>query len=80
MTVAPAKDAQGLPIEPFVSFAGGGGGGTGWRFVAWVYPLPPDGPLDIFIGLPAAGLEEASVTVDGSELRAAAERAKVIWS
>jgi hypothetical protein len=81
MATAPAKDEQGLPIEPFVSFAGGGGGGgAGWRFIAWVYPLPPDGPLEIFIGLPAAGLEEASVTVDGSAVRAAAERAKVIWS
>jgi hypothetical protein len=74
------KDKDGVPTEPFVGMTGGGGGGTGWRFGAWVYPLPPDGPLEIFVGLPAAGLEEASITVDGSAVRAASERALVVWS
>jgi hypothetical protein len=46
----------------------------------WVFPLPPDGPLEIFIGLPVAGLEETSITVDGSAIHLAAERATLIWS
>jgi hypothetical protein len=76
-----AKDENGLPIEPFISFAGGGGGGPqGWRFGVWVYPLPPEGPLEIFVGLPAAGLVEASVTVDGAAVRAAASKSRVVWS
>ena len=76
-----AKDENGLPIEPFISFAGGGGGGSqGWRFGVWVYPLPPEGPLEIFVGLPAAGLVEASVTVDGAAVRAAASKSRVVWS
>jgi hypothetical protein len=76
-----SRDAQGLPTEPFVGFAGGGGGGPhGWHFSTWVYPLPPDGPLEIFVSLPAASLEEASATVDGSVVRETARRAKVIWS
>jgi hypothetical protein len=75
------KDTEGLPSEPFVGFSGGGGGGPqGWRFSTWVYPLPPDGPLEIFVSLPAAGLEEASTTVEGSVVREASRRAKVIWS
>lgn len=74
------KDDQGIPTEPFVGMAGGmGGGSNGWRMGAWVFPLPPEGPLEIFIGLPAAGLDETSITLDGSAIRAAAERAIVIW-
>ena len=76
-----AKNERGLPTDPFVGFGSGGGGPQqGWRLWRWVYPLPPDGPLEIFVGLPAAGLEEASITVDGGAVREAAQRARVIWS
>ena len=76
-----AKDEQGIPTQPYVAMHGGGGGGSGgWRFSAWVHPLPPDGPLEIFVALPPeAGGNEYSVTVDGSAVRSAANEAKVIW-
>jgi hypothetical protein len=61
-----AKDEQGAPIEPLIGVHGGGGGSGGWYFAVSVYPVPPDGPPGIFIGLPAAGLIETSVKVDGS--------------
>jgi hypothetical protein len=74
------KDAEGVPTQPFVGFAGGSGGGSGgWRFAVWVYPLPPDGPLEIFVALPPPASVEASTTVDGSAIQAAADRASVIW-
>ncbi len=74
------KDEQGAPTEPFIGFHGGGGGSGGWHFGVWVYPLPPDGPLEIFLGLPAAGLIETKVTVDGSAVGAAASQARVVWT
>jgi hypothetical protein len=74
------KDEQGLPTEPFVGFSGGGGGTGGWHFGAWVYPLPPEGPLEIFVALPGPDSDEIRTVVDGSAVRAAAERARVIWS
>jgi hypothetical protein len=74
------KDEQGLPTQPFVGFSGGGGGTGGWRFGAWVYPLPPDGPLEIFVALPGLDTDEMSTVVDGSAVGAAAERAREIWS
>jgi hypothetical protein len=43
-----------------------------------VSPLPPEPPVEIFVQLP--GTDELSVTVNGSAMREAAERAKVIWS
>lgn len=77
-----AKDEEGVPTQPYVGMRGGGGGGSGgWRFSAWVYPLPPDGPLEIFVALPPeAGDNEYSITLEGSDVRAAAGEAKVIWS
>jgi hypothetical protein len=75
-----AKDPDGVPTEPFVGFAGGGGGSGGWRFGAWVFPLPPDGPLEIFVALPPPADREYRTVVSGSDVRAAAPRARVIWS
>jgi hypothetical protein len=54
------KDDQGVPTQPYVGFGGGGGGTGGWRFGAWVYPLPPDGPLKIVVGLPPPANSESA--------------------
>lgn len=74
------KDELGLPTQPYVGYAGGGGGGSAWTLNVWVYPLPPDGPLEIFVALPAPATRELSTVVDGSAVRAAAERSRVIWT
>jgi hypothetical protein len=73
-------DDRGVPIDPVVRPAGGGGGQHGFHFNAWVFPLPPDGPVEIFLSLRALTTEDGHVTVDGSRIRAAADNAKVIWS
>ncbi len=69
-----------MPTEPIVGFGGGGGGGGGWRFSAWVFPLPPDGPLEIFVAPPPPASGEFRAVVEGADIRAAAERARVIWN
>ncbi len=74
------KDAQGFPTEPIVRMTGGGGGSHGYHFGMWVYPLPPEGPLEIYVSLPALDASDKRVVVDGEEIRAAAERAQVIWT
>jgi hypothetical protein len=77
------KDQDGIPggsIQTITS-RGGIGGPGGWRAWAWVFPLPPDGPLEILVSLPAIGLTNPrSVTIDGSLVRASAEWAKIIWT
>ena len=75
-----SKDAEGFPTQPHVGFAGAGGGGSGWTLSVWVYPLPPDGPLEIHVALPAPATQELSTVLDGSAVRAAAERARIIWT
>jgi hypothetical protein len=74
-------DDEGIPTEPFVGLAGGGGGMGAWRFSAWVFPLPPVGPVEIFVSPPVpAGTGEFTAVVEGTAIRAAAERALVVWS
>jgi hypothetical protein len=77
-----SKDAEGFPTQPHVGFAGAGagGGGSGWTLSVWVYPLPPDGPLEIHVALPAPATQELSTVLDGSAVRATAERARIIWT
>jgi hypothetical protein len=74
------KDDQGMPTQPVVRPSGGGGGSGGWKFGAWVFPLPPNGPLEIFVALPPPATGESSATVDGTAIRAAGERAKIVWT
>jgi hypothetical protein len=75
-----SQDSEGFPTQPHVGFAGAGGGGSGWTLSVWVYPLPPDGPLEIHVALPPPATQELSTVLDGSAVRAAAERARIIWT
>jgi len=75
-----AKDDRGIPTEPILTISGGGGGSHGYHLSVWVFPLPPDGPLEVYVSLPAAGGSESKVVLDGGVVRAAAEQARVIWS
>jgi hypothetical protein len=73
------KDAAGVPTVPILRLMGGsGGGGAESHQRAWVFPLPPDGPMDIYVQI--GTLPEGHVTIDGARVRDAADRAQVIWS
>jgi Clp amino terminal domain, pathogenicity island component len=73
------KDEEGFPTEPIVGVSGRLDGTGREDVVAWVFPLPPAGPLEILVSLEALGVHHARVVVDGSAVRAAAERARVVW-
>lgn len=76
--LAASRGPEGLPTAPVIFSRGGGGGSNGWRYGFWVYPLPPEGPLEVIVGLP--GGEELHVVLDGAAIQAAAERARVVWT
>jgi hypothetical protein len=80
LNVNVAKDDRGIPTEPILTMAGGGCSSHGWHCSVWVFPLPPDGPLEVYVAFPAADAPESKVVLDGALVRSAAERARVIWS
>jgi len=58
--------------------AGGSESSTSWRDL-WLWPLPPAGPVEVFLTWPAAGLAEQSTVLDGAQLQAAAVDAVELW-
>jgi hypothetical protein len=48
---------------------------------AWCAPLPPPGPLRVYLKWPASEIaEETSLTLDGDVIREAGEGAKRLWT
>ena len=70
---------DGEPEGPVLWPRGGGGGVDDWRLGAWLWPLPPQGPLTLVAAWPAKGVAERSVALDGAEIADAAERAEKLW-
>lgn len=64
---------------PVVLSQGGGGGHGEWRFLYWMWPLPPTPAMTFVVSWPAQGIDEAKVDVDTNEIRAAANEAEVVW-
>lgn len=46
----------------------------------WISPLPPPGPLTIWVGWPAANLPASGASVDAGRILAAAAKASPLWS
>lgn len=74
-----ARDHEGIPTEPVLRFLGSSGGSHEYHLTAWVFPLPPEGPLEVHVALPESDVPESYVALEGGLVRAAAERARVIW-
>jgi hypothetical protein len=76
-------DPSNQPEAPVLNFlaAGGNGGedelsGSG---TLWLWPLPPEGELQLFSQWKQLGFEESSIVLDGARLRAAAAGAREFW-
>ena len=59
------------------------GSGTGSEYSVdhswWLSPLPPAGPLTVVVRCPELGLPETSTLLDGTAIRAAADRVVALW-
>ena len=58
---------------------GGGGNERAWDQDFWVHPLPPEGPVTLVASWLAYGVAETQAELDGTAIRAAAERAIILW-
>jgi hypothetical protein len=70
-----ADDDQRLMLMP----QGGRGGLREADKKYWVSPLPPEGAVTFVLAWPRFGLAESRTVVDGSVIRAAAERSQRLW-
>jgi hypothetical protein len=58
---------------------GGGGNERTWDQDFWVHPLPPESPVTLVASWLAYGVAETQAELDGKAIRAAAERAVILW-
>ncbi|MQY07122.1 hypothetical protein [Actinomadura macrotermitis] len=83
-TVDSDPSDEGEPSGPVLTEHGGGGCGGGGRTLEgsnayWLWPLPPEGPLQFVVEWPAAGIEETSLELDATALVAAAADVVPLW-
>lgn len=64
-----------------MSGSGGGGGGDSFtmRDGLWLWPLPPEGPLELVLQWPAFGVEESRVILDGGQIASLAASVRPLW-
>jgi hypothetical protein len=82
--VQPLPDSAVEPNSPVLSPTSGSGGHVGdsgfdVRLSYWLWPLPPPGPLRVFVEWPALGIGLTSLELDAQPLRDAAERSRALW-
>jgi hypothetical protein len=58
---------------------GGGGGGLAWHWRAWLWPLPPAGPVEVYLRWDARDIPETMTTIDLTPVVAAAADAEELW-
>ena len=73
------REDEEMAGEPVLMAQESGGGPDHWVERLWLWPLPTPGPLVVVCDWQSAGIPETRVELDSGRLRAAAERAHVIW-
>jgi hypothetical protein len=79
VTAGPAKDNAGIPTVPVLTTHGGGGSQDRFQWQHWCFPLPPAGPIDVYVEWASEGVDECKTTIDGDAIRNAAVRAITLW-
>jgi hypothetical protein len=72
-------DADGAPVEPVLMMRGGGGGSDRFDQRFWCYPLPPAGPMSIYLEWTDVGIDERAAVFDAHLIREAVARVITIW-
>ncbi|AZH80182.1 hypothetical protein CSX12_17865 [Microbacterium sp. Y-01] len=76
----PSAEQEGHTLSRNSGGAGGGPQGYSSTDRLWLWPLPPEGPIEFVMQWPALGVEERRVVLDGSAMRALASRVQRFWS
>jgi len=72
-------DDDGLPLDPVLIPRGGGGSSDRYDQRFWCYPLPPSGPMTIYLEWSDVGIDERAAPFDADLIRAAVPRVITVW-
>ncbi|MFK3677481.1 hypothetical protein ACI2IP_07100 [Microbacterium sp. NPDC090218] len=77
-------DPSAEPTGHTLTRTNGGASGGGRTYSSterlWLWPLPPEGPIEFVMQWPALGVEERRVVLDGTAMRDLAARVQRFWS
>jgi hypothetical protein len=73
------RRANAAPPQIFLDERGQGGNGHVGGLGAWIWPLPPPGPLAIVIEWPAIGLLQTKTEIEAEPIIQAAARSQKLW-
>jgi hypothetical protein len=68
-----------VPEGPVLVRRGGGGSARRWSQTLWLWPLPPEGPLDFVCEWPALGIGLSRVGIDSALIHDAVRRSQTLW-
>jgi hypothetical protein len=73
------RDDSGIPTTPVLMSLGGGGGTDGYAMRFWCFPLPPAGPMRVYLEWADADIAETMLTLDATAIVDAAPNAITLW-
>jgi hypothetical protein len=73
------SDAEDERTTFSLDMNGGSGGGLSYDFSFWLHPLPPAGPVEVFVRWDSRDVPETSVTLDLTPAVVAAADAEELW-
>jgi hypothetical protein len=80
--VAVAADAQAAlaqPTGPRLVQRGGAGSSRGWSQALWLWPLPPEGQIELVCEWPALGIALTRTPLETAPILDAARRSEQLW-
>ena len=73
------RDDSAAADEFHLAMYGGGGGGLSWAWDAWIWPLPPAGPVTVYCRWDGRGIAETATVLDLTSVVRAAADAEELW-
>jgi hypothetical protein len=79
MTLTATTGQPGSPEGPLLMQRGGGGSDNSFSIGFWSWPLPPPGPMQVYVEWQDQDIPETSIEIDATGIAEAGPRATVLW-
>jgi hypothetical protein len=79
MMMRAQRDPAGIPTAPLLTSRGGGGGSDQYSMRFWCFPLPPPGPMHVYLEWGDMDIDETEITLDATGIVDAAANAVTLW-
>ena len=79
ITLNAQTNSEGIPTTPILVSRFGGGNNDRFSMGFWCFPLPPPGPLRVYVEWADVDIPETMITLDAAPIINAAQKAITLW-